>query len=89
MVGQPVITPNRKFSAECSLDPTIDAAHRTRSAAAMQSPRSYPIDVPPVVTKTVEKRMNPTTKKMETAKVTKTVTITVTGTIWAYKPKPK
>ncbi len=55
----------------------------------MQSPRSYPIDVPPVVTKTFEKRMNPTTKEMETAKVTKTVTITVTGTIWAYKPMPK
>jgi hypothetical protein len=55
----------------------------------VQNKELYTRDVPPVVTKAIEKRMNPTTKKMETAKVTKTVTITVTGTIWAYKPKPK
>jgi hypothetical protein len=55
----------------------------------VQNKKLYTRDVPPVVTKVFEKRMNPTTKKMETAKVTKTVTITVTGTIWAYKPMPK
>ncbi len=46
-------------------------------------------DVAPVEKKSVEKREHPNTKKLETVKVTKTVTITVTGTIWAYRPKPK
>lgn len=49
----------------------------------------YTRDVPPVETKTFEKRSHPKTKKLEMAAVTKMVTITVTGTIWAYRPKPK
>jgi hypothetical protein len=55
----------------------------------VQNKKLYTRDVPPVVTKTFEKRTNPTTKKVETVEVTKTVTTTVTGTIWAYRPKPK
>jgi hypothetical protein len=55
----------------------------------VQNKKLYTQDVPPVVTKAFEKRTNPTTKKVETVEVTKTVTITVTGTIWAYRPKPK
>lgn len=46
-------------------------------------------DVLPVVTKTSARHMNPTTKRVGTAKVTQSVTITVKGSIWAYKPKPK
>jgi hypothetical protein len=55
----------------------------------VQNKKLHTRDVPPVATKTVEKRRNPTTKKLETAKVTKTIAITVTGTIWAYKPMAK
>jgi hypothetical protein len=55
----------------------------------VQNKKLYTRDVPPVVTKTFEKRTNPTTKKVETVEVTKTVTITVSGTIWAYRPKLK
>ena len=54
----------------------------------VQNKKLYMRNVPPVVTKTIAKRRHPTTKKIETAKVTNTITITVTGTIWAYKPKP-
>lgn len=46
-------------------------------------------DVPAIVTKSLESRMNPTTKKIEAVEVTKTVKIIVKGTIWAYRPKPK
>lgn len=49
----------------------------------------YTRDVPAVVTKTVEKHKHPRTRQLERAIVTKTVTITVTGTIWPYHPKPK
>jgi len=55
----------------------------------VQNKKLFTRDVPVVVTKAVEKRKNPHTKKVETAQVTKTVTITVTGTIWAYQPIPK
>ncbi len=55
----------------------------------VQNKKLFTRDVPAVVTQTVAQHRNPSTKKIETAKVTKTVTITVTGTIWAYKPKPK
>jgi hypothetical protein len=43
----------------------------------------------PQVTKGTERRANPFTKKLETAKVTTTVTVTVSGTMWIYRPKPK
>jgi len=46
-------------------------------------------DVPEVVKVTSEKAVNPKTKKTELAKVTRKVSITVTGDIWPYKPKPK
>jgi hypothetical protein len=55
----------------------------------VQNKKLYTRDVPPAVTTTVAKHLNPNTKKVETAQVTKTVTITVTGTIWAYRPKKK
>jgi hypothetical protein len=46
-------------------------------------------DIAPVVRKTTEKRTNPYSKKLETARVVTTVTVTVSGTIWAYRPKAK
>lgn len=49
----------------------------------------YTRDVPSVVTKSVEQRKHPRTKQLEQVNVTKTVTITVTGTIWPYHPTPK
>ncbi len=49
----------------------------------------YTRDVPEVVTKSIEQHAHPRTKRMERVSVTKTVTITVTGTIWPYHPKPK
>jgi len=49
----------------------------------------YTRNVPTAVTKSTEQRKHPRTKQLERASVTKTVTITVTGTIWPYHPKPK
>lgn len=46
-------------------------------------------DVAPVTTTGTVRRTNPTSKRTETAKVKKTVTVKVTGSIWAYRPKPK
>lgn len=42
-----------------------------------------------VTTTTQEKIMNPETKNSEMATVKRTVTVTVSGTIWPYRPKPK
>ena len=55
----------------------------------VQNLQLYTRDVPATVIRTTEKRINPKTKKLELAKVTRTVTIKVTGTIWAYRPRPK
>jgi hypothetical protein len=55
---------------------------------AVQNKTLYTRDVPTVETHTVVKRANPDTKKVETAKVAKKVTVTVSGTMWVYKPKP-
>ena len=49
----------------------------------------YTRDVPEVVTKTVGQHKHPRTKQSERANITKSVTITVTGTIWPYHPKAK
>jgi RHS repeat-associated protein len=46
-------------------------------------------DVPPVVATTTAMMRNPFTHKMEQATITTTTTITVTGSVWAYKPKAK
>jgi hypothetical protein len=46
-------------------------------------------DVPTAVTTSTGQRKHPRTKQLERVNVTKTVTITVTGTIWPYHPKPK
>jgi uncharacterized protein YxjI len=46
-------------------------------------------DLGPTVTVTTERRANPYTKKVETAKVTTTVRVTTEGQYWVYRPKPK
>ena len=55
----------------------------------VQNMTLYTRDVPAAVTKSSEDRRHPTTKKVERVSVTKTVKITVTGTIWAYHPRAK
>ena len=55
----------------------------------IQSLRLYTRNVDPVTTVSSGRQKHPRTKKLEQAKITKTVTVTVTGKIWAYRPKPK
>jgi hypothetical protein len=55
----------------------------------VQAHKLYTRDVPPKVTKTAAKHRNPHTGKVEAAQVTETVTVVVSGTLWAYRPKPK
>lgn len=78
---------NGKLDADGAVK-TLDQHVKPRGKV-VQNKKVYTRDVAPVELHTVEKRENPTTKKIEAAKVTKTVTITVSGTIWAYRPKPK
>lgn len=52
----------------------------------VQRLRLYTRDVPTTVTTERAKRKHPRTKKLQMAKVTRTVTVKVTGSIWAYKP---
>jgi hypothetical protein len=49
----------------------------------------YTRDVPAVTTKTIGQYKHPRTKKLERVSITKTVTVTVTGTISPYHPKTK
>ena len=49
----------------------------------------YTRDVPAVTTKTIGQYKHPRTKQLERVSITKTVTISVTGTIWPYHPKAK
>jgi hypothetical protein len=49
----------------------------------------YTRDVPAVATKTTGQYKHPRTKQLERVNITKTVTITVKGTIWPYRPKTK
>jgi hypothetical protein len=49
----------------------------------------YTRDVPAVTTKTIGQYKHPRTKQLERVSITKTVTVTVTGTIWPYHPKAK
>ena len=46
-------------------------------------------DVPAVTRNSNTKRKHPQTKKLESAKVRTTVTITISGQVWAYRPKAK
>jgi hypothetical protein len=85
--GHHTVIVNGKLDAEGAVK-TLEQ-HVKPLGKVVQNKKLYTRDVPPVVTKTFEKRTNPTTKKVETVEVTKTVTITVSGTIWAYRPKPK
>lgn len=55
----------------------------------VQNMRLYTRDVPSEVTKTSGRAVHPGRKRYESADVKTTVTITVTGTIWPYRPKPK
>ena len=57
------------------------------SGKIVQNKKLNTRDVSPVVTKKTEKRLNPTTNKAELVEVTRTVTITTTGTMSAYRPK--
>ena len=49
----------------------------------------YTRDILAVTTQLTGKFTHPKTKKIEEARITKTVTVKVTGTIWAYRPKMK
>ncbi|WP_128564302.1 hypothetical protein [Methylobacterium crusticola] len=55
----------------------------------VQSLRLNTRSIDPVTTTSKGQYKNPTTKKLEQAKITKTVTVTVTGKIWPYRPKSK
>ncbi|MBL4865989.1 MAG: hypothetical protein JKY67_06400 [Pseudomonadales bacterium] len=52
----------------------------------VQNQEIYTKNVSAVVTNTTESQKHPYNKKMEKAKVKKTVTISVSGNIWAYRP---
>lgn len=71
-------------SAVATLEQNVDPLGKI-----VQNQKLCTRDVAPVLTNSVEKLEHPKTKKLETVKAAKTVTITVTGTIWAYRPKPK
>ena len=55
----------------------------------VQSMLLYTRDVPAVVTRGSGRAVHPGRKRYETAELKTTVTITVTGTIWPYRPKAK
>jgi hypothetical protein len=55
----------------------------------VQNMRLYTRDVPSEVTKTSGRAVHPGRKGYESAEIKTTVTITVSGTIWPYRPKPK
>ena len=76
---------------------TLDANGGLRTLEQHVKPRGdivqnmylYTRDVPAVVTKSIGQHAHPRTKHVERVSVTKTVTITVKGTIWPYHPKSK
>jgi hypothetical protein len=51
--------------------------------------RLYTRDAPSEVTKTSGRAVHPGRKRHESDDIKTTVTITVTGTIWPYRPKAK
>ena len=55
----------------------------------VQNMTLYTRDIDAVTTQSTGKYRHPKTKKLEHARITKIVTIKVTGTIWAYRPKKK
>ncbi len=55
----------------------------------VQSKELYTRNVPAKITNTTQIRKHPYSNKMEIAKLKKTVTIKVSGKIWAYRPIPK
>jgi hypothetical protein len=60
-----------------------------QAGVAVQEHRIYTRDVNPGVTTDHVRRAYPHSKKVEKASMTKTVKVTVGGTIWAYRPKAK
>lgn len=104
IVTQPAFAkrgPQHSAIADANLD--ADGSVRTfeqhvrPGGDVVQSLKLYTRDVPEVVTTpepsdkpVFAKLKNPTTRKLENAKLTKTaVTITVSGKIWAYEPMAK
>ncbi|MBX7105709.1 MAG: hypothetical protein K1X57_16625 [Gemmataceae bacterium] len=78
---------NGKLDADgavATIEQNVDPGGRV-----VQNKKLYTRDVPAKVTKKVEKKHNPTTGKDEMVTVTKTVTVTVKGTITPYRPKAK
>ena len=55
----------------------------------VQNMSLYTRDVPAVVTKSTGQYKHPGTKLLQRVNITKTVTITVKGSIWPYHPKAK
>jgi len=68
--------------------PTLEQHVKPRGDI-VQNMYLYTRDVPEVVTKSTGLHQHPGTRQLDRADITKKVTITVTGTIWPYHPKPK
>jgi len=68
--------------------PTLEQHVKPRGDI-VQNMYLYTHDVPEVVTKSTGRSKHPGTRQLERADITKKVTITVTGTIWPYRPKTK
>jgi hypothetical protein len=68
--------------------PTLEQHVKPRGDI-VQNMYLYTRDVPEVVTKSTGRYKHPGSRQLERADITKKVTITVTGTIWPYRPKPK
>ena len=74
--------------------PTADGMIKTyeqhvNGRDVIQKMTLYTRDILPVTTRLTGKFKHPKTKKIEDAKIAKTVTVKVSGTIWAYHPKTK
>ena len=68
--------------------PTLEQHVKPRGDI-VQNMHLYTRDLPEVVTKSTGRYKHPGTRQLERADITKKVTITVTGTIWPYRPKAK
>jgi hypothetical protein len=90
-----VTTPREHHTA--IVDGKLDAEGAVRTleqnvepkGRVVQKQKVFTRSLPSVTRKSREKQKNPSTKKLEMADVTTVVTVTVSGTIWAYKPKSK
>ena len=99
--GSTVVTKNEHYAKRghhtAIVNGKVDADGRVKTLEQHVKPRGdivqnmvlYTRDVPAVVSKSTGQYKNPRTRQLERANITKTVTITVTGTIWPYHPKAK